>query len=90
MPKNSSLSLRLDPQVKAEVEAIYARYGLSVTEAINIFLHQSRNVGGLPFDLRPARPNEITRAAMLEGDEIVKSGQGRFSGADDMLVDLKS
>ncbi|MDR2935689.1 MAG: type II toxin-antitoxin system RelB/DinJ family antitoxin, partial [Candidatus Adiutrix sp.] len=59
-------------------------------EAINIFLHQSRNVGGLPFDLRPARPNEATLAAMLEGDEIVKSGQGRFSGADEMLADLKS
>jgi len=90
MSKSSSLSLRIDPQIKADVEAIYSRYGLSVTEAINIFLHQSRNVGGLPFDLRPDRPNEITRAAMLEGDEIARSGQGRFTGADDMLDDLKS
>jgi DNA-damage-inducible protein J len=84
------MSFRIDPQVKADVEAIYSRYGLSVTEAINIFLHQSRNVGGLPFDLRPARPNAATLAAMREGDEIVKAGQGRFSGADDMLKNLKS
>ena len=90
MSKNSSMSLRINPQVKADVEAIYSRYGLSITEAINIFLHQSINVGGLPFDLRPPWPNEFTLAAMREGDEIVKSGQGRFIRADDLLEDLKS
>ena len=90
MPKSSSMSLRIDPQVKADVEAIYSQYGLSITEAINIFLHQSRNVGGLPFDLRPPRPNAVTLDAMLEGDEIVKSGKGRFSGAEDLLKDLRS
>ena len=82
MSKNSSMSLRINPQVKADVEAIYSRYGLSITEAIN--------VGGLPFDLRPPRPNEFTLAAMREGDEIVKSGQGRFIRANDLLEDLKS
>jgi addiction module RelB/DinJ family antitoxin len=44
--------IRIDPQVKADVEAIYSRYGMSLTDAINIFLHESRNLGGLPFDLR--------------------------------------
>jgi addiction module RelB/DinJ family antitoxin len=47
--------LRIDPQVKATVTQIYARYGMSLTEAINIFLYQSRNTGGLPFDLRPTK-----------------------------------
>jgi DNA-damage-inducible protein J len=84
------MSIRIDPQVKADVEAIYSRYGLSITEAINIFLHQSRNVGGLPFDLRPLRPNAVTLGAMREGDEIVKSDRSRFSEADDLLKNLKS
>ena len=52
MAKTASMYIRIDPQVKADVEAIYSRYGMSLTEAINIFLHQSRNLGGLPFDLR--------------------------------------
>jgi len=52
MAKTASMYIRIDPQVKADVEAIYSRYGMSLTEAINIFLHQSRNVGGLPFELR--------------------------------------
>ena len=54
MAKSSSLYIRIDPKVKAEIEQIYARYGMSITDAINIFLYQSRNIQGLPFDLRPS------------------------------------
>ncbi|MEA5024186.1 hypothetical protein SDC9_09297 [bioreactor metagenome] len=54
MAKSSSMYIRIDPKIKAEVEEIYARYGMSITDAINVFLYQSRNVNGLPFDLRPS------------------------------------
>ena len=90
MAKSASMYIRIDPQVKADVEAIYSRYGLSLTDAINIFLYQSRNVGGLPFDLRPSTPNAETLEAMKEGEEIIKSGKGRFKNADDLLKELKS
>jgi len=53
--------MRIDPQIKADVEAIYSQYGISLTEAINIFLHQSRNVGGLPFELHPIWPHMKTQ-----------------------------
>ncbi|MDL2226988.1 type II toxin-antitoxin system RelB/DinJ family antitoxin [Deltaproteobacteria bacterium OttesenSCG-928-M10] len=89
MVKSSSMSIRIDPQVKADVEAIYSRYGLSITEAINIFLHQSVNVGGLPFDLRP-QPNALTLAAMKEGEALAAAGQARFHKPADLLKDLKS
>ncbi|MDR2946899.1 MAG: type II toxin-antitoxin system RelB/DinJ family antitoxin [Candidatus Adiutrix sp.] len=90
MPKTATMSLRIDPAVKSDVEAIYARYGLSITEAINVFLHQSRNIGGLPFDLRPPVPNAETLAAMKEADEMAESGKARFNNFGDMLKDLKS
>lgn len=90
MAKSASLYIRIDPQVKADVEAIYSRYGMSITEAINIFLYESRNVGGLPFDLRPPKPNAETLAAMQESDVIIQSGKGRFDNADDLLKELKA
>ena len=98
MGKTASLYVRIDPQVKADVEMIYSQYGLSVTDAINIFLHQSRNVGGLPFDLRPQTPNAATLEAMREGDEVMaamkaakRAGKSAaFRDADDLLQDLKS
>ena len=90
MSKTASMYIRIDPQVKSDVEAIYAQYGMSITDAINVFLYTSRNIGGLPFDLRPSAPNAETLEAMRDGNEIVKSGRTRFDTAEDMLQALKS
>jgi DNA-damage-inducible protein J len=90
MTKTASMYLRIDPQVKSDVEAIYSRYGLSVTDAINVFLYQSRNVGGLPFNLRyEEEPNPQTIKSIRAGNKILKSGKGRFKNAEDLLKDLK-
>jgi DNA-damage-inducible protein J len=90
MSKSASMYIRIDPKIKSEVEAIYSRYGMSITDAINVFLYQSRNVGGLPFDLHPPTFNEETLAAILEGEAIIKSGNGRFEKPEDVLAELKA
>jgi DNA-damage-inducible protein J len=90
MAKTASMYIRIDPQIKADVESIYSKYGMSLTDAINVFLYTSRNVGGLPFDLRPAASNAETLDAIREGGEIIKSGKTRFKNAADMLKELKS
>ena len=90
MPKSASMYIRIDPTVKAEVEAIYSKYGMSITDAINIFLYQSRNIGGLPFDLRPSVPNEKTVAAMKEGMDIMKDPDKYkgYKSAEEMFTGL--
>ncbi len=47
---------RVWPQIKANAAAVYARWGISLSDAINIFLAKSIEVGGLPFDMRPETP----------------------------------
>ena len=73
MAKTSSMYIRIDPQVKSDVESIYSRYGMSIADAINIFLYTSRNVGGLPFDLRPSVPNAETTAAIQEVEDMKRN-----------------
>lgn len=90
MPKSASMYIRIDPKVKANVEAIYSRYGMSITDAINVFLYQSMNVDGLPFDLRSPTPNPETIAAIKEGEQMIKTGKARFDNADDLLKELKA
>jgi DNA-damage-inducible protein J len=70
MPKTASLNIRLDEDIKKTAEKVYAHYGLSLAEAVTVFIHQSCNIGGLPFDLRPMRPNVETFAAMAEAERI--------------------
>ena len=62
MAKTASLNIRIDPEIKKAAEAVYTRYGLSLTEAVTVFIHHSCNVGGLPFDLRPVQPNNEAEA----------------------------
>ena len=52
MAKTASLNMRIDPGVKKAAAEVFARFGISVSDAVNIFLHKSVMAGGLPFDLR--------------------------------------
>lgn len=90
MAKTQSMSIRLNPDIKESAEAVYAHYGISLTDAINMFLHKSIDVGGLPFDLRPETPNSVTLAAMQESNDITRTKDGGYSDISDMLRDLKS
>ncbi len=48
-PKTATFQMRINPEIKQRVETIYAKQGLTFTDAVNIFIQQSLNVEGLPF-----------------------------------------
>ena len=52
-PKTGSFQMRINPEVKSQAESIFAAYGLTLTDAVNIFIQQSLNTKGLPFLLSP-------------------------------------
>ena len=56
MTRNAEVKTRTTAQIKADAAAVYARWGISLSDAINIFLAKSIEVGGLPFDMRPEIP----------------------------------
>jgi DNA-damage-inducible protein J len=90
MPKKTAnINIRIDPKLKSEVEKLYGSFGLSVTDAINIFLHVSLMEGGLPFEVRQPRYNEETEAAMKEARGIMGGtiNAKRYSSVNDMLDD---
>lgn len=54
-PKTSTFQLRVNPEIRTRVEAIYAGCGLTLTDAINLFFQQSLNADGLPFAITSKR-----------------------------------
>ena len=52
MSKSSLITIRIEPEVKSKLEELYSSFGLNISDAINMFIHQSLLVGGLPFELR--------------------------------------
>ena len=71
MAKTANISLRTEPEVKQQAEKVYARFGLSLSDAITTFLYQSINVGGFPFELRQPAYNKETLDAFKEADDII-------------------
>lgn len=52
-PKTGTFQMRINPELKERLERIYGNYGMSLTDAINVFLQQSLNAEGLPFLVSP-------------------------------------
>lgn len=71
MAKTATLNIRTDPIVKAQAEQIYQGFGITLTDAVNIFLRKSIMEGGLPFEMREPKPNAALRAAMQETEDIL-------------------
>jgi DNA-damage-inducible protein J len=66
MAKTASLNIRIDPETKSGAEQLFSQFGITVTDAVNMFLRKSLMVGGLPFELRQPRYNMETEAAIKE------------------------
>lgn len=48
-PKDSTFQVRINSEIKKMAEEIFAKAGMSLTDAFNIFIQQSINAEGLPF-----------------------------------------
>jgi len=72
MAKTATINMRVDPRVKSDAESIFSNLGMTLTEAINVFLHKSILEGGLPFDVRQPRYNAETEAAIAEAQAIIE------------------
>ena len=83
------INVRVDPDLKARIEKLYGSFGLSVTDAINIFLYVSLMEGGLPFEVRQPRYNAETEAAIEDIRKIMDGSipAKRYTSVDDMFND---
>lgn len=63
-PKTATFQMRINPEIKQQVEEVYARQGLTFTDAVNIFIQQSLNADGLPFLASPENEEYMKAKAM--------------------------
>lgn len=64
-PKTDTYHFRINPEVRAQVEEVYAKSGLSFTQAINVFIQQSLDAGGFPFEVNTENA-ELLRAESMK------------------------
>ena len=66
MNRTATVRARVEPRLKADVEKLLHRIGMSTTEAITVFYNQIRLRQGLPFPVEI--PNAITRKTFESTD----------------------
>lgn len=87
MATTTMVHVRVDEQVKAQATETLAAMGLTVSDAVRVFLMRVVAEQQMPFPLKV--PNVETRAAMAEADEIARTRRARFASASELFDDLE-
>ena len=90
MKKNDTIHVRVNEDVKINAEETLTMLGMTLSEAINLFLCQVSLTGGLPFDVRLPMPKEVilhSRADLVQKLEEAESDiqNGKVSSAADVF-----
>lgn len=71
MTKTANINIRIEPEVRQEAKDLFGSFGISVTDAINIFLRSSIMEGGFPFNIKHPRYNAETLADIQKARHII-------------------
>ena len=87
MPK-TSMSIRLDSEVKEQAQQVFNNLGMDMTTAINIFLRQAIQYQGLPFDVRLDENRKLLEV-LTDLDKNRNMSQS-FESISDLMEDLRA
>ena len=84
-PKTGTFQMRINPDVKQRVEQVFARQGLTFTDAVNIFIQQSLNENGLPFLASPENREFMKAKAAKQFLSEVQKGWDSVESEEDWI-----
>ncbi|MCL1820023.1 MAG: type II toxin-antitoxin system RelB/DinJ family antitoxin [Oscillospiraceae bacterium] len=87
MAKTTNINIRTEPDVKQRIENLFSQFGITVSDAVNIFFHQSLMQGGLPFQMQIPEYNAETLAAIDDVDNN-RNMSPAFDSMDDLMRSL--
>lgn len=87
MAATAMVHVRVDENIKAQATETLASMGLTVSDAIRVFLTRVVTDQELPFAIKA--PNATSRAAIAEAGEILNHRRARFAAADALIDDLE-
>jgi DNA-damage-inducible protein J len=83
MSATTMVHVRVDKKIKAQATEALSAMGLSMSDAVRVFLTRVVAEQRIPFTLRV--PNAETQEAMAEADELVKAHRARFSNPEELF-----
>lgn len=92
MAKTENINIRIEPELKKEAEETLNFLGLTMAEAIKLFLKQVTLTDSIPFKIEKPRYNKETLSAINEAKEITKTPNKHksFENIDELMEDLNN
>lgn len=84
-PKTATFQMRINPEIKNYVEQMFANSGMSLTDAINCFLQQSINTGGLPFVVTQNSREALRNLAIAQLMTEIQTGHDSVNSENDWV-----
>lgn len=84
----TSMSIRLDSEVKEQAQQVFNNLGMDMTTAINIFLRQAIQYQGLPFDVRLDENRKLLE--VLTDLNQNRNVSQSFESVSDLMEDLRA
>ena len=85
MAKSEIHTLQIDSSLKEQAEALFSSLGMTLEEAVTLFLEASILHGGIPFPLEQPRYNEQTELALQEARDILS---GKLQQSSTSVIEL--
>lgn len=88
----TSVSIRMDAELKKQFEAFCEDVGMSMTTAFTVFAKRVVRENKIPFQVEREIPNEETRAAIEETRRMIEDpSYGKsYTDVDEMMRELLS
>src|SRR4051794_40633481 len=83
MAATKMIHVRVDDDIREEASAVLGSLGLSVSDAVRVFLHRVAASHSFPLELKV--PNEETQAAIEEARAMRKARKARFATPDELF-----
>ena len=87
MASSTMIHVRIDEQLKEKAAETLDAMGLSLSDAVRVFLVRVVAEKQMPFSLKV--PNAETLSSMAEADEIIASKRARYKTGADLIHDLE-
>ena len=95
MQRTTSVLSRVEPEIKEQAEQVLSRLGISMSNAIGLFLRQVIMQRGIPFDVKllPRKPVSIGGMSAAELNIELEKGYsdvvaGRLYDIDDVVAEM--
>lgn len=90
MAKTDTLNIRIEPELKQNVEKTLNDLGMNIADAVTIFLKQVVLTESIPFMIKKPKFSDEMIEAIKEAEDMIKNPEKykSYSNIDELMEDL--